>query len=195
MWDSARTNGRRNPKRSGPHAGGSLNSRIRRRMAQLSSNRVLVLATNTACIECTPMTASNSNCGTSAFALPRIDRCPLLPPFLIVRGAVDRATVGRTDEEAIGPWVRTAGSPESLAWLGQSGSVVDSTHRRSPLSSTCSVQPSQVQGRCVVELSRAVWRCVRWRTHIGLRAASPRVPPHVVESRSSAEPPPGGIAG
>jgi hypothetical protein len=141
------------------------------------------------------MTASNSNCGTSAFALPRIDRCPLLPPFLVVRGAVDRATVGRTDEEAIGPWVRTAGSPESLAWWGQSGSDVDSTHRRSPLSSTCSVQPSQVQGRCVVELSRAVWRCVRWRTHIGLRAASPRVPPHVVESRSSAEPPPGGIAG
>jgi hypothetical protein len=66
---------------------------------------------------------------TSAFVFPGIDGCPLLLPLLTVRGAVDRAALGRTDEEGIGPWVRTAGSPESLAWLGRSISEVDSTHR------------------------------------------------------------------
>jgi hypothetical protein len=67
-------------------------------------------------------------CSAAAFVLPGIDCCPLLPPLLTVRGAVDRAKLGRTDEEGICPWVRIAGSPESLACLSQYVADVDSTH-------------------------------------------------------------------
>jgi hypothetical protein len=65
---------------------------------------------------------------TAAFAFPCTDGCPLLSPCLGVRGSVDRAAVGRADEEGIGPRARAAGSPESLAWLGGFLADVDSTH-------------------------------------------------------------------
>ena len=74
-------------------------------------------------------------CNTSAFVLPRTDGCPLLQPFLkasSVRVAIDGATVGRTDEERICPWVRTAGSPEWLAGLDWSISDFNLTHSCSP---------------------------------------------------------------
>lgn len=80
-------------------------------------------------------TLRDRSCNTSAFVLPRTDGCPVLQPFLkasSVRVAIDGATVGRTDEEGICPWVRTAGSPEWLAGLDWFISDFNSTHSCSP---------------------------------------------------------------
>jgi hypothetical protein len=68
---------------------------------------------------------------TSAFVLPCTYSCLLLPLLdpSSVRVAIEGAEVGRTDEEGIGPWIGTAGSPEALPTLSKSVVDGDATHR------------------------------------------------------------------
>jgi hypothetical protein len=98
----------------------------------------------------------------SAFVLPGADGCLLLPLVgaSSLRVAVDGATVGRADEEGIGPWIRTARSPEALTRLSKFIAEGDSTHR---CSLRREVEDATGAHGCPAEVSTFSTTIMTWR--------------------------------